>query len=83
MLDDEVRHELMRLALSDARSGRAALAKAQAIRLLERISRDRDRGYPRDRITGRFRPSVDPQWWELDWRDSDEVREGWRAHLSR
>jgi hypothetical protein len=77
-MDKNLRRELERLALDEAPSGRAKLAKIEALRLLERL--DREAGdYPRDGVTGRFHPSRDPGWWELDASDSDEVREAWRA----
>ena len=65
-MDERLRRELERLALSEATSGRAALAKVQAIRLLERLDRDDgDDGIPLD-DDGRFHPSDDPRWWDLD-----------------
>jgi hypothetical protein len=81
-MDGKLRRELERLALDDATSGRARLAKIEALRLLERLDRAAD-DYPRDGVTGRFHPSRDPGWWELDACDSDEVREAWRERLSR
>jgi hypothetical protein len=49
---------------------------------LQRVDREDPGDYPRDGITGRFHPSDDPAWWELDACDSDEVREAWRERLS-
>jgi hypothetical protein len=81
-MDKNLRRELERLALDEAGSGRAKLAKIEALRLLERLDRDAD-DYPSDDLTGRFHPSRDPGWWELDACDPDEVREAWREGLSR
>ena len=81
-MDKTHRRELERLALDEAGSGRAKLANVTALRTLERL--DRAAGdYPRDGVTGRFHPSRDPGWWEPDACDPDEVREAWRARLSR
>jgi hypothetical protein len=79
-MDPNLRRELERLALAEADSGRAKLAKIEALRLLERLDRETDGDYPRDGITARFHPSSDPRWWDLDRHDSDEVRERWRLN---
>jgi hypothetical protein len=63
-MNKELRHELERLARSEASSGRAALAKAQALRLLERLDRQGDVDYPVD-DDGRFHPGP-PEFWDLD-----------------
>ncbi len=73
-MDHEARHELERLALSEARSGRAALAKAQALRMLERLDRDGSVEVPVDG-DGRFHPGG-PGWWDLDRCDPAEVSRG-------
>jgi hypothetical protein len=78
-MDDELRRELKQLARSEPASGRAALAKAQALRMIERLDREASEDYPTD-DDGRFHPGG-PEWWDLDRCDSDEVRERWR--LSR
>jgi hypothetical protein len=75
-MDKELRHELERLARSEASSGRAALAKAQALRLLERLDREAaDVEIPTD-DDGRFHP-CGPEWLDLDRADSDEKRARW------
>jgi hypothetical protein len=77
----DLKRELERLARSDPESGRAALAKVTALRTLERLDRNRrgngDAAWPTD-DEGRFHPSSDAAWWDLDRADSDEVRERWR-----
>lgn len=83
MKKSERRRELERIALDEADSGRAKLAKIEALRLLERIDRVAAADYPRDAVTRRFHPSRDSGWWELDACDPDEVREAWREGLSR
>jgi hypothetical protein len=65
-MDEAHRRELERLALDEATSGRAKLAKIEALRLLERIGRVAAADYPRDGVTRRFHPSRDSGWWELD-----------------
>jgi hypothetical protein len=78
-MDEELRRELERLAHSEATSGQAALAKAQALRMLERLDRQADAdGFPVDE-DGRFHPGP-PSMWDLDRYDSDEVRERWRLN---
>ena len=77
-MDAELRRELERLARDEALSGRAKLAKIEALRLLERLDRETDGDYPTDGITGRFHPSSDARWWDLDRHDSEETRERWR-----
>jgi hypothetical protein len=74
-MDERLRRELERLALSEATSGRAALAKVQAIRLLERQDRDDGGDIPVD-DDGRFHP-CGPEWWDLHRADSDEKRARW------
>jgi hypothetical protein len=74
-MDRDLRRELERLALSDAASGRAALAKVQALRLIERLDRRSDVDYPVD-DDGRFHP-CGPEWWDLDRHHSDETRARW------
>jgi hypothetical protein len=64
------------MKLSEATSGRAALAKAQALRLIERLDRATNEDYPVDN-DGRFHP-CGPEWWDLDRHDSDQVRDRWR-----
>jgi hypothetical protein len=81
-MDKTLRRELEHLAADEATSGRAKLAKVTALRTLQRVDREDPGDYPRDGITGRFHPSDDPAWWELDACDSDEVREAWRERLS-
>jgi hypothetical protein len=81
-MDKTLRRELERPAADEATSGRAKLAKVTAPRTLQRLDREGAGGYPRDGITGRFHPSRDTGWWELDACDSDEVREAWRECLS-
>jgi hypothetical protein len=80
-MDERLRAEIERLALSDARSGRAALAKIEALRLLEKLDRQGDVEIPVD-DDGRFHPGP-PEMFELDRHDPDEVREGWRESRSR
>jgi hypothetical protein len=75
-MNKELRQELERLARSEAPSGRAALAKAQALRLLERLDREGDVDYPVD-DDGRFHPGP-PEFWDLDRQDSDDKRERWK-----
>ena len=86
-LDPETVAELRRLAHSRARSGRAALAKASAIRTLERLDRER-----RDRERWRQTPPMPEGWYpqdpddpfyELDWvflhEHPDILRRHWEA----
>ena len=77
---DAVLAELERVALGDAASGRALLAKVTALRTLQR------RGRPVDDVPvdddGRFHPGG-PEWWELDRGDSDAKRARWRAAWER
>ena len=82
-MDKTLRRELEHLAADEATSGRAKLAKVTALRTLQRLDREDAGGYPTDGVTGRFHPSRDPGWWELDACDPDEVREAWRERLSR
>jgi hypothetical protein len=79
-MDKTLRRELERLALDEAGSGRAKLAKVTALRTLERLDREGDVDYPVD-DDGRFHPGG-PEWWDLDRCDPDEVREAWRRRLS-
>jgi hypothetical protein len=72
----DLQRELERLARDDATSGRAKLAKIEALRVLERMNRRTEAAYPTD-DDGRFHP-CGPVWWDLDRCDSDEVRERWR-----
>jgi hypothetical protein len=74
-MDKTHRRELERLALDEASSGRAKLAKVTALRTLERLGRAGDIDYPVD-DDGRFHPGG-PEWWDLDRGDSDQVRERW------
>ena len=69
----------LQLARSEARSGRARLAKVTAIRTLERLRRSGATDYPMD-DHGRFHPGPS-EWWELDRCDPDDVREAWRQRL--
>jgi hypothetical protein len=79
---DPVLAELERIALRDAPSGRAALAKVTALRTLEKLARPaNDDSYPVD-DDGRFHPGP-PESWDLYRCDSDETREGWRASWER
>jgi hypothetical protein len=81
MNEEDLRHELELLALSEAASGRARLAKVTALRTLERLRRASDEDYPVD-DEGRFHPGPSA-WWDLDRCDSDHVRDAWRTRLSR
>jgi hypothetical protein len=74
----ELKRELERLARDDADSGRAKLAKIEALRLLERLGREGDVDYPVDDDGGFHHGG--PEWWDLDRGDSDEVRERWRLN---
>jgi hypothetical protein len=74
-MDGDLRRELERLALDEATSGRARLAKIEALRLLERLDRDGRVDYPVD-DDGRFHPGP-PEMWDLDRHDPDEVRQRW------
>jgi hypothetical protein len=80
MKDSDLERELELLALSEAPSGRARLAKVAAIRALQRLRRPPDPDPVDD--SGRFHPGPS-QWWELDASDPDEVREAWRERTSR
>lgn len=80
MNDSDLEHELELLALSDATSGRARLAKVSAIRALQRLRRQASPDPVDDQ--GRFHP-CGPGWWDLDRGDSDELRKAWRDRLSR
>jgi hypothetical protein len=73
---------LERLALGDAPTGRAKLAKVTALRTLERLTRSVDDGsYPVD-DDGRFFAGP-PEAWDLYRCDSDETRERWRENWQR
>ncbi|MGH7490219.1 MAG: hypothetical protein ACREMY_32120 [bacterium] len=74
-MDEHLRNELECLALGEATSGRAALAKAQAIRMLEQADRRGKLEVPVD-DDGRFHPGG-PEWWDLDRSDTDETRSRW------
>jgi hypothetical protein len=79
---DTLKGELEEIALGDASSGRAQLAKVTALRTLEKLGRPaNDDTYPVD-DEGRFHPGP-PEWWELDRGDSDERREHWRREWQR
>jgi hypothetical protein len=71
--------ELERIALGDASSGRARLAKVTALRTLEKLARDDS--YPVD-DDGRFFAGP-PEAWDLYRCDSDETRERWRREWQR
>jgi hypothetical protein len=75
-VDQKLRGELERIAFAEATSGRAQLAKLGAIRMLERLDRGDEIAIPLD-SAGRFHPSDDPRWHELDAGDSDETRAQW------
>jgi hypothetical protein len=73
---------LERIALGDAPSGRAALAKVTALRTLEKLARPADDDtYPVD-DDGRFFAGP-PEAWDLYRCDSDETRERWRDNWQR
>jgi hypothetical protein len=74
----ELRRELEHLARDEADSGRAKLAKIEALRLIERLDREGEEDYPVD-DDGRFHPGP-PSMWDLDRHDPDEVRERWRLN---
>jgi hypothetical protein len=77
-----VRAELERIALGDAPSGRAALAKVTALRTLEKLGRPAaDDSYPVD-DDGRFFAGP-AEAWDLYRCDSDETRERWRENWQR
>jgi hypothetical protein len=77
-----VRAELERIALGDAPSGRAKLAKVTALRTLEKLGRPADAAsYPVD-DEGRFFAGP-AEAWDLYRSDSDEVRERWRREWQR
>ena len=79
---EAVERELERVALGDAPSGRAAMAKVTALRTLERLGRPAGgAGFPVD-DDGRFHPGP-PERWDLDRYDSDEDRERWRLNWER
>ena len=79
---EAVRRELERLALGDAPTGRAKLAKVTALRTLERLARPaNDDSYPVD-DDGRFFAGP-PEAWDLYRCDSDETRERWRENWQR
>jgi len=77
--------ELERIALGDASSGRAKLAKVTALRTLEKLGRPaNDESYPVDDDGRFFAPaSAGPEWWDLYRGDSDETRERWRREWQR
>jgi hypothetical protein len=73
---------LEEIALGDASSGRAQLAKVTALRTLEKLARPADDdGYPVD-DDGRFFAGP-PEAWDLYRGDSDETRERWRENWQR
>jgi hypothetical protein len=79
---DAVRKELEQIALGDAPSGRAKLAKVTALRTLEKLARPADDdSYPVD-DDGRFFAGP-PEAWDLYRCDSDETRERWRENWQR
>jgi len=73
---------LEEIALGDASSGRAQLAKVTALRTLEKLGRPaNDDSYPVD-DDGRFFAGP-PEAWDLYRCDSDETRERWRREWQR
>ena len=66
-LDPEAVAELQRLARSRPRSGREAVAKATAIRTLERLSRERRRQPIPPMPEGWYPHQPDHPFYELDW----------------
>lgn len=78
--DDLILRELERLAAKPARSGREALAKASALRQLQRLKRERDKVPP---MPEGWHPGP-PEFEELDrWHleQHPEVRARWRRSL--
>jgi hypothetical protein len=59
--------ELQRLARSRPRSGREAVAKASAIRTLERLSRERRRQEVQPKPEGFYPHEPGDPFYELDW----------------
>jgi hypothetical protein len=78
-LDPEAVAELRRLARSRPTSGRAAAAKASAIRTLERLNREKRRVPPMPE--GWYPHDPDHPFYELDWvfpaRDPEVLRRHW------
>jgi hypothetical protein len=75
----DIRAELEPLAAIEPTSGRAATARASAIRQLAALDR-RARATSLDELVdddGRFHLGG-PEWWDLDRCHSDETRERWR-----
>jgi hypothetical protein len=66
-LDPETIAELRRLARSRPRSGREALAKASAIRTLERLGRERRRQPMPPMRAGWYPHEPGDPFYELDW----------------
>jgi hypothetical protein len=66
-LDPEALAELRRLARSRPRSGRQSVAKASAIRTLERLARERRRQSMPPMPEGWFPHEAGDPFYELDW----------------
>jgi hypothetical protein len=76
--DPETLAELQRLAWSEPRSGREAVAKVSALRTLERMRRGKK--VPPSMPEG-WHPNPGTMWERLDESDSAEVREFWWENL--
>jgi hypothetical protein len=79
-LDPQTIAELRRLARSRPTSGRAAAAKASAIRTLERLSRDRRRQEAPPMPEGWYPHEPGDPFYELDWVFLHEHPEILRRH---
>jgi hypothetical protein len=77
-LDAETLAELYRLARSDPESGREAVAKASALRTLERLKRGRKVPPP---MPEGWHPNPGTLWEKLDASDSPEDRQFWWEKL--
>jgi hypothetical protein len=94
--DDEIRQELERVAQSEPRSGREAMAKVTALRTLERLNPLSDEAMVDPQIERLFdetrdpnetarpddwHPSTDPEVRELDACDTLAARRRWYLNL--
>jgi hypothetical protein len=59
--EDRVREELVRVAHSEPRLGREAMAKVTALRTLERMNRPKDQGVADEQIKRLFDETRDPE----------------------
>jgi hypothetical protein len=83
-VDPEHREELRRLAGSRLRSGRGMMAKAAAIKMLDRFERERSRGCAPPMPSPDWYPREFAESYEYDWQRRPQLRQGpWEVWWSR